>query len=65
MMLEMLGDDAGDAGRVIEPEGSWLLCLVWEEGRWSTDDLRLIIGLLLVNSYLFSNYRGLGPGKHL
>lgn len=63
MVGDDAGDDAGDAGRVIEPEGSWLLCLVWEEGRWSSGDLRLVIDL--VNRYLFSNYRGFGPGKHL
>lgn len=63
MVGDDAGDDAGDAGRVIEPEGSWLLCLVWEEGIWSSGDLRLVIDL--VNRYLFSNYRGFGPGKHL
>lgn len=41
MTLEMVGG-------VMEPEGSWLLCLVWEEGRWSTGDLRLVIGLSIV-----------------
>lgn len=34
--------------------GSMGLCLVWE--RKSPDDLRLVIGLLLVNRYLLSNY---------
>lgn len=45
---------------VIEAEGSWLhgalSCLGKKGDGRSTGDLRLVIGLLLVNRYLFSNY---------
>lgn len=44
-----------------DPEGSWLhgvLSCFGERGRWSTDDLRLVIGLLLVNRYLITTMSG-------
>lgn len=43
----------------MEPEDSWphgVLSCFREEGRRSTDDLRLVIGLLSVNRYLFNNH---------
>lgn len=46
-------------GGVMGPEGSWLrgvLSCSLEGGSWLRSDSRLVIGLLLVNRYLFSNY---------